>query len=88
MRLYVTDTLDDPYATQTQMAYALQLIAHSRRQANRIKANQRHRRYRKPSLQGTGVGDALNENGGEETTTTRPILEDFFVAGLAGSRPS
>jgi hypothetical protein len=38
MRLYVTDTLDDPYADQIQLSYALQMIAKSRRNANIVKA--------------------------------------------------
>lgn len=38
MHLYVTDTLDDPYAAQTQIGSGLQLIAQSRRRANQIKA--------------------------------------------------
>ena len=84
MRLYVTDTLDDPYATQTQMAYALQLIAHSRRQANRIKAKADVTVViGNPPYKELAVGDGgWVENGGQEHgTTTRPILEDFFVAG-------
>jgi predicted helicase len=84
MRLYVTDTLDDPYATQTQMAYALQLIAHSRRQANRIKAKANVTVViGNPPYKELAVGDGgWVENGGQEHgTTTRPILEDFFVAG-------
>jgi hypothetical protein len=36
-RLYVTNTLDDPYVEQTQLAFALQSIAESRRQANAVK---------------------------------------------------
>ena len=38
MHLYVTDTLDDPHAAQTQIGYGLQLIAASRRKANKVKA--------------------------------------------------
>ena len=57
MRLYVTDTLDDPYAAQTQIGSGLQLIAASRRKANKVKATrQRHRRDRQPALQGTRRG--------------------------------
>ena len=84
MRLYVTDTLDDPYATQTQMAYALQLIARSRRQANRIKAKANVTVViGNPPYKELAVGDGgWVENGGQEHgTNTRPILEDFFVAG-------
>lgn len=38
LNLYVTDTLDDPTAAQTQIGSGLQLIAQSRRRANEIKA--------------------------------------------------
>lgn len=38
MHLYVTDTLDDPYAPQTQIGSGLQLIAQSRRRASEVKA--------------------------------------------------
>jgi hypothetical protein len=38
MKLYVTDTLDDPYAAEMQISYPLQLIAAARRKANEIKA--------------------------------------------------
>lgn len=36
--LYVTDTLDDPYAARAQLASGLALIAASRRKANEVKA--------------------------------------------------
>ena len=39
MHLYVTDTLDDPHANETQIGYGMQLIAKSRREANKIKAD-------------------------------------------------
>ena len=38
LNLYVTDTLDDPTAAETQIGSGLQLIAQSRRRANEIKA--------------------------------------------------
>lgn len=38
MHLFVTDTLDDPYAAETQLGAGLQLIAKSRRDANEVKA--------------------------------------------------
>lgn len=38
MHLYVTDTLDDPHAAQSQIGSGLQLIAQSRREANEVKA--------------------------------------------------
>lgn len=39
MRLFVTDTLDDPHASETQLGWGLQLIAQARRKANEVKAN-------------------------------------------------
>ncbi|WP_369068739.1 type ISP restriction/modification enzyme [Kineococcus terrestris] len=39
VRLYLTDTLDDPLAEQTQIGAGLQLIAASRRAANRVKSD-------------------------------------------------
>lgn len=84
MRLYVTDTLDDPYATQTQMGYALQLIAASRRKANRIKAKANVTVViGNPPYKELAVGEGgWVENGGQEHgKMTRPILEDFYVAG-------
>jgi len=38
MHLYVIDALGDPYAAQTQMADGFQLIAASRRKANKVNA--------------------------------------------------
>ena len=38
MHLYVSDTLDDPYAAETQLGSGLQLIAQSRKKANEVKA--------------------------------------------------
>lgn len=40
MRLYITDTLGDPYATQTQFSALTQPIGESRRQANAIKRSE------------------------------------------------
>ena len=39
MRLYVTNTLDDPFIEETQIASTYEPIAKSQRQANKIKAN-------------------------------------------------
>lgn len=38
MRLFVTDTLDDPHAAETQLGSGLKLIAEARHKANEIKA--------------------------------------------------
>jgi predicted helicase len=84
MRLYVTDTLDDPYAAQTQIGSGLQLIAASRRKANRIKARANVTVViGNPPYKELAMGDGgWVENGGQEHGTgSRAILEDFFVAG-------
>ena len=84
MHLYVTDTLDDPYATQTQMGSGLQLIAASRRKANKVKARANVTVViGNPPYKELAVGEGgWVENGGQEHgKRTRAILEDFFVAG-------
>lgn len=40
LKLYVTDTLDDPHAAEAQLGSGLATIAKARRQANKIKAEQ------------------------------------------------
>ena len=85
MRLYVTDTLDDPYVAETQMPYSLQLIASSRRKANMIKAKANVTVViGNPPYKELAVGDGgWVENGGKNTEHgTRPILEDFFGSGV------
>ena len=39
MRLFVTDTLDDPHAAETQLGSGLKLIAEARHKANEVKAD-------------------------------------------------
>lgn len=41
LKLYVTDTLDDPTADVTQIAYSLMTIARSRKKANALKRSQK-----------------------------------------------
>lgn len=41
LKLYVTDTLDDPTADVTQISYSLNTIAKSRREANALKRSQK-----------------------------------------------
>jgi hypothetical protein len=84
MRLYVTDTLDDPHAVQTQIGYGLQLIALSRRRANQVKAKANVTVViGNPPYKELAVGEGgWVENGGQEHgKRTRAILEDFYVAG-------
>ena len=55
MRLFVTDTLGNPYEEEEYIPQILRPLGDSRRDANRIKAaGEDHRRYRKPALQGEG----------------------------------
>lgn len=59
LHLYVTDTLDDPYADLTHIASGLQTIAKSRKRANELKRSRKvnvvignHRRRRQKRLRG------------------------------------
>jgi hypothetical protein len=85
IHLYVTDTLDDPHAVQSQMAYGLQLIAASRRRANAVKAKANVTVViGNPPYKELAVGDGgWVEQGGREhhDAHARAILEDFYVAG-------
>jgi Predicted helicase len=84
IRLYVTDTLDDPHAAETQLGSGLQLIAASRRRANRVKAKANvtvvigNPPYKELAV---GHGGWVESGGLERGTQARPILEDFFAAG-------
>jgi len=84
MRLYVTDTLDDPHAVQTQIGYGLQLIAASRRRANQVKSKANvtvvigNPPYKELAV---GEGGWVQNGGQEHGKRTRAILEDFYVAG-------
>lgn len=84
-RLYVTNTLDDPYAAETQLASAFEKIARSRRQANKIKAKSTvtvvigNPPYRERAEDmGAWVehgSDRLDRKWG------RPVLQDFRAPG-------
>ncbi len=84
MRLYVTDTLDDPNAAETQISFALKLIAASRRKANKIKASADvtvvigNPPYKELAI---GEGGWVEQGGQEHGGHSRPILEDFYVQG-------
>ncbi len=85
MRLYVTDTLDDPHAAQTQIGSGLQLIARSRRRANEVKAKADVTVViGNPPYKELAVGDGgWVENGGREHgEKSRAILEDFAAPGI------
>lgn len=84
MHLYVTDTLDNPNAAETQIGSGLQLIAASRRKANKVKAKANVTVViGNPPYKELAVGEGgWVENGGQEHgKRTRAILEDFYVAG-------
>ncbi|MEU9631582.1 type ISP restriction/modification enzyme [Streptomyces luteogriseus] len=83
LKLFVTDTLDDPYAEETQLRAALQLIAISRRKANQIKARQDvtvvigNPPYGELAV---GAGGWV-EDGGKEGS--KAILDDWVTPGMA-----
>jgi hypothetical protein len=80
LRLYVTDTLDDPYAAQTQIGSGLQLIAQSRRKANQVKAKADvtvvigNPPYRERAQ---GLGGWVENGSAAEGKTAAAILDDF-----------
>ncbi len=82
MRLYVTNSLDDPHSEVTQLGSGLELLAQSRRKANKVKAEERVTVViGNPPYKELAVGDGgWVELGGEEYgKRSRPILEDFFA---------
>ena len=85
MHLYVTDTLDDPHAAETQIGSGLQLIAQSRRRANEVKAKADvtvvigNPPYKQLA---DGAGGWVENGGLENGTGARAILEDFVVPGI------
>jgi len=79
VRLYVADTLDDPFAQETHLAATMRPIAESRRQANKVKAhepvlvvlgNPPYREHAK------GHGGFI-ENGAPNSNWPTPPLADF-----------
>lgn len=82
MRLYVADTLDDPDAEQTQIAYAHQLIAEHHRKANAIKTGTNatvvigNPPFRELA---NSEGVWVEKGGKAHSDMTRAILEDFRV---------
>lgn len=85
MHLYVTDTLDDPHAAETQIGSGLQLIARSRRKANEVKAKADvtvvigNPPYKQLA---DGAGGWVENGGLEQGQHARAILEDFFAPGI------
>ncbi|HWS58472.1 MAG TPA: N-6 DNA methylase, partial [Actinotalea sp.] len=80
MHLYVTDTLDDPHAAETQFAPGLRLIAQSRKKANEVKARANvtvvigNPPYRERA---EGMGGWVESGSAAHGKTARAILDDF-----------
>jgi len=84
MRLYVTDTLDDPSAAETGFSSGLQLIAQSRRKANEVKAKANvtvvigNPPYRERA---EGMGGWVESGSAAHGKKRRAILDDFRRPG-------
>ncbi|MGW7341033.1 type ISP restriction/modification enzyme [Streptomyces sp. NPDC054808] len=87
LKLFVTDTLDDPNAAETQFRSALQLIAASRRRANEIKARTNVTVVigNPPYAELANGAGGWVENGGLELKNNKgnkAILDDWIVPGM------
>lgn len=84
MHLYVTDTLDDPYAAQAQLGQGLQLLAQSRKKANEVKAKANvtvvigNPPYRERA---EGMGGWVETGSAKDGPKRRAILDDFRLHG-------
>ncbi|MFF8953468.1 type ISP restriction/modification enzyme [Streptomyces sp. NPDC014940] len=88
LKLFVTDTLDDPNAAETQFRSALQLIAASRRKANEIKAQANVTVVigNPPYAELANGAGGWVENGGLELKNkkgNKAILDDWIVPGMS-----
>jgi Type ISP C-terminal specificity domain/N-6 DNA Methylase len=88
LKLFVTDTLDDPNAAETQLRAALQLIAASRRKANEIKARADVTVVigNPPYAELANGAGGWVENGGLELKGkkgNKAILDDWIVPGMS-----
>ncbi|WHP16314.1 type ISP restriction/modification enzyme [Cellulomonas sp. ES6] len=84
MHLYVTDTLDDPHAAEAQIGSGLQLIAQSRKKANKVKAKANVTVViGNPPYKELAVGDGgwVESGSAAHGKRARAILEDFFEPG-------
>lgn len=85
-KLFVTDTLDDPSAEETQLGSGMHLIAQARRNANRVKAKSNvtvvigNPPYKELAA---GSGGWVESGSAAHGKTIKPILEDFFSPGMA-----
>lgn len=81
LKLYVTDTLDDPNADMTQIASGLQPIANARKRANAIKRSQKvnvvigNPPYRELTA---GLGGWVEKGSGADGKDSEGILEAFL----------
>ncbi|WP_211265275.1 type ISP restriction/modification enzyme [Actinacidiphila oryziradicis] len=88
IKLYVTDTLDDPYVAATQFRPALRLIAAARRKANEIKARSNVTVVigNPPYAELANGAGGWVENGGADMKGKRgakAILDDWYTPGAA-----
>lgn len=88
MKLFVTDTLDDPHAEETQLGSGLKLLAKARRDANKVKAEENvtvvigNPPYKElATAQGGWVANGSPSQDGKKKRT-RAILEDFFSPAM------
>ncbi len=89
MRLFVTDTLDDPHGASAQLGSTLQAIARSRKAANKVKATEAvtvvigNPPYRQLA---DGVGGWVENGSAAHGRQARGILEDFFDDNASRTR--
>ena len=83
MRLYVSDTLDDPHAPEQILASSLQAISSSRSAAARIKREERVRVVIGNPPYGENASDAGSwvAHGSAQDDAAHAILKDFRVPG-------
>lgn len=81
LRLYVTNTLDDPHEEITQLGSIFGAISRSRRRANEVKARTPvtvvigNPPYKELAI---GEGGWVEQGGRDQGDRARPILEDYF----------
>lgn len=84
MHLYVTNTLDDPYAAQAQLGQGLQMLAQSRKKANEVKAKANvtvvigNPPYRERA---EGMGGWVESGSEKDGRKRHKILDDFRLPG-------
>lgn len=84
LKLYVTNTLDDPYAGEAELGHNLVQIAQSRRQANQVKASTPvtvvigNPPYRERA---EGMGGWVESGSARDGKKARGILDDFRQDG-------